>query len=185
MIRSIVERLPLHPCNRAARASFTSMKEAQSRLGSSTASRTCPLPLMWSWIHTLISANAPDISPTSARTRVQRGADYLDSVDPHWYRSVDPVTLELSNGSHCVLGQMHGDYRMGLGRAHLLNMGSGPRASLSPVAYGFQAADTGDADMTAHDYDLLTAAWAEAVRTRHEADSTSPFDDHTPALASA
>jgi len=140
---------------------------------------------MWSWIRSFIGANAPDVSPASARKRVQRGADYLDTVDPHWYRNVDPVTLELSSGSHCVLGQMHGDYRLGLGRAHLLNMGSGPRASLSPVAYGFQATDTGDADMTAHDYDLLTAAWAEAIRARHEADSASPFDDHDPVHASA
>lgn len=139
--------------------------------------------LMWSWIHSLTSAGIPDVSPASARKRVERGAAYLDGVDPHWYRSVDPVTLELSDGSHCVLGQMHGDYRLGLGRAHLLNMGSGPRASLSPVAYGFQAADTGDADMDAHDYDLLTAAWAEAVRARHAADTGSPFDDPTPALS--
>lgn len=141
---------------------------------------------MWSWIHTLtggwlIGATSYDISPKSARERVQRGASYLDSVNPHWYRSVDPVTLELSDGSHCVLGQMHGDYRLGLGRSHLLNMGSSPRASLSPVAYGFQATDTGDDDITAHDYDLLTAAWAEAVRMRHATDEGSPFDDHAKA----
>ncbi|MFO8231074.1 MAG: hypothetical protein R6U20_00265 [Longimonas sp.] len=138
---------------------------------------------MWSWIHTLTSSGVPDVSPASARKRVERGATYLDGVDPHWYRGVDPVTLELSDGSHCVLGQMHGDYRLGLGRAHLLNMGSGPRASLSPVAYGFQAADTGDADMDAHDYDLLTAAWAEAIRARHAADTGSPFDAPAPALS--
>ena len=140
---------------------------------------------MWSWIHTLIGFDTPDISPASARKRVERGATYLDGVDPHWYRGVDPVTLELSSGSHCVLGQMHGDYRLGLGRAHLLNMGSSPRASLSPVAYGFQAADAGDADMAAHDYDLLTAAWAEAIRIRHAADTGSPFDATAPALANA
>lgn len=137
---------------------------------------------MWSWIHTLLGTGAPDVSPASARKRVERGAAYLDTVDPHWYRTVDPVTLELSDGSRCVLGQMHGDYRLGLGRAQLLNMGSGPRASLSPVAYGFQAADTGDDDTAAHDYDLLTAAWAEAIRTRHADDTASPFDDRAAAL---
>ncbi len=131
---------------------------------------------MWMWLKAMLGFSpSHTVSMESARERVARGASYLDKVDPTWYRSVDPVTLELSDGSHCVLGQMHGDYRLGLGRSHLLNMGSGPRPSLSPVAHGFQALDTeSDAD-TAHDYDFLTTAWAEAVRKRHAEDDALDY----------
>ena len=133
---------------------------------------------MWTWIKTALGFSSPHtVSIESARARVARGASYLDKVDPTWYRSVDPVTLELSDGAHCVLGQMHGDYRLGLGRAHLLNMGSGPRASLSPVAHGFQALNTESESDKARDYDFLTTAWAESVRTRHAEDDAVDYTD--------
>lgn len=116
---------------------------------------------------------AQRISLARARTRVQRGADYLDAFDPGWYRHVDPHTLELSSGSSCVLGQLHGDFRMGLSRSHLINLSSAPRASLSPVSYGFQCVNGVSDDAQEQDYAYLNQAWREAVQQRQANDSVS------------
>ncbi len=98
--------------------------------------------------------------------RVQRGAAYLDEVDPGWHRRVNADTLELEDGHHCVLGQLHGEFRLGLGRSHLISLSSAPRASLSPVAHGFKCVGNVSEAWQARDYELLTAAWREAVQTR-------------------
>lgn len=117
------------------------------------------------------------ITPDRARERVQRGAEYLDGVDPEWHRRVDSETLELGDGQHCILGQLHGEFRLGLGRSDLINMSSAPRASLSPVAYGFKCMENVPEAWQAHDYDLLNRAWREAVRTRQAADPVFDDDD--------
>lgn len=110
------------------------------------------------------------ITEDKVRKRVERGATYLDEVDPGWHRRVDAETLELEDGEHCVLGQLHGEFRLGLGRSHVLTLSSAPRASLSPVAYGFKCVEGVSDAWQARDYELLTAAWREAVRTRATAD---------------
>lgn len=102
----------------------------------------------------------------AARKRVERGAAYLDDVDPGWHDRVDPSTLELADGSACVLGQLHGDFRLGLGRSHLINLSSAPRGSLSPVAYGFKGASDVPEDVQDRDYRMLNRAWREAIRER-------------------
>jgi len=110
------------------------------------------------------------ITPARARERVQRGAEYLDDMDPEWYRRVDAESLELGNGRHCILGQLHGEFRLGLGRSHLITLSSAPRASLSPVAYGFKCVDDVPDAWRTYDYELLNEAWRQAVRTRQEND---------------
>lgn len=116
------------------------------------------------------SRRTKQITPEQVRERVQRGAEYLDGVDPEWYRRVDSETLELEDGRHCVLGQLHGEFRLGLGRSDLISMSSAPRTSLSPVAYGFKCVENVPDEWQAYDYDLLNEAWKEAVRMRQEAD---------------
>lgn len=106
------------------------------------------------------------ITFASARERVARGADYLDEVDPGWHHRVDPSSLELADGQFCVLGQLHGDFRLGLGRTHLINLSSAPRASLSPVTYGFQCVQNVPPRWRDLDYEFLTRAWRAAVRDR-------------------
>ena len=101
-----------------------------------------------------------------ARERVQRGAAYLDDVDPGWHERVDPSTLELADGSACILGQLHGDFRLGLGRSHLINLSSAPRGSLSPVAYGFKCTSDVPDEVQDRDYRMLNRAWREAIRER-------------------
>jgi hypothetical protein len=110
------------------------------------------------------------ITEEAVQKRVERGASYLDEVDPGWHRRVDAETLELEDGEHCVLGQLHGGFRIGLGRSHVLSLSSAPRASLSPVAYGFKCVEGVSDAWQARDYELLTAAWREAVRARTAAD---------------
>lgn len=114
------------------------------------------------------------ITPEKVRERVQRGAAYLDDVDPEWYKHVDAETLELDDGRHCILGQMHGEFRLGLGRSHLISMSSAPRASLSPVAYGFKCVEGVPDEWQSYDYELLNEAWTEAVRERQHDGSPPP-----------
>jgi len=106
------------------------------------------------------------ITPEAARQRVARGAAYLDEVDPDWWQRLDAAVLELSHGQSCVLGQLHGGFEHGLSRAAILNMGSAPRASLSPVALGFLCVQGVAAEGQAHDYALLNAAWQDEIIRR-------------------
>lgn len=123
--------------------------------------------------------NTRRVTPSKVRERVQRGASYLDDVDPEWYRHVNSETLELDDGQHCVLGQLHGEFRLGLGRSHLINVSSAPRASLSPVSYGFKCVEDVPEEWQAYDYELLNEAWTEAVRARQEADPAMETNNFT------
>jgi hypothetical protein len=111
----------------------------------------------------------------AARARARRGAAYLDDADGNWHARLNPATLELADGAHCVLGQLHGGFRHGLLRARILDLSSAPLASLSPVDLGFQARrDLGD-EIEALDYAFLNRAWREEVgRRRDEAETTGP-----------
>lgn len=110
------------------------------------------------------------ITEEKVHERVQRGADYLDEMDPGWHRHVDAETLELGDGKQCVLGQLHGEFRLGLGRSHLITLSSAPRSSLSPVAYGFKCVEDVSDEWQAYDYKLLTEAWRAAIRVRQQED---------------
>ena len=113
----------------------------------------------------------------AARARASRGALLLDDRDPGWAERVDPGSLHLSDGSACVLGQLWGEYRQGLGRARVLDFSSAPSRFVSPVDLGFQAVgDLGDA-AEALDYTYLTRAWRDEVAGRRasgEPQSTPP-----------
>jgi hypothetical protein len=125
------------------------------------------LDALWGWWR----AHRTDrITEAQVQARVQRGAEYLDEVDPGWHARVNAQTLELEDGQHCVLGQLHGGFRLGLGRSQVLSLSSAPRASLSPVAYGFKCVEGVSEAWQARDYELLTAAWREAVRRRQRQD---------------
>lgn len=101
-----------------------------------------------------------------ARLRVARGAAYLDDVMPGWYRQIDAATLELGDGRCCVLGQLHGDFRLGLGRSAILRLSSAPRANLSPVALGFLCVQDVPEAWQEQDYAHLNQAWREEVARR-------------------
>ncbi|WP_456429819.1 hypothetical protein [Rhodocaloribacter sp.] len=114
----------------------------------------------------LAARRARRVTRAWARERAARGAAYLDAVDPDWSRRIDPETLTLADGACCVLGQLHGEFRMGMSRAGLFNMSSAPRANLSPVDYGFHAVLFGDEALHARDYAFLDEAWRDEIRRR-------------------
>lgn len=128
---------------------------------------TALLDSLWNWWQ---ARRTRQITEENVRERVQRGAEYLDEMDPGWHRRVNANTLELEDGQHCVLGQLHGEFRLGLGRSHVLTLSSAPRASLSPVAYGFKCVEGVSDEWEARDYELLTQAWRAAVRRRQDQD---------------
>lgn len=102
----------------------------------------------------------------AARARAERGAALLDDADPGWAARVNPATLRLGDGQACVLGQLHGEYRRGLGRARVIDLSSAPGRFVSPVDLGFQA--VGDLGGAAEDLDyaFLTRAWREVIEGR-------------------
>lgn len=110
------------------------------------------------------------ITAGKAYERVRRGAAYLDEVDPGWHRRIDAEALALDDGQYCILGQIHGEFRLGLGRSGLISLSSAPRASMSPVAYGFTCVGGVSEAWQQRDYAFLNDAWTEAVRDRQEAD---------------
>ena len=102
----------------------------------------------------------------AARARARCGAALLDDQDPGWHARIDPGTLSLGDGGACVLGQLWGDYRLGLGRARILDLSSAPTRFVSPVDLGFQAVgDLGEAAESL-DYTFLTRAWRELLAAR-------------------
>lgn len=126
---------------------------------------------LWQWWD---SGEGTPVTYEYARERAARGAAFLDEVDPQWYARLDLQTLHLKSGTACVLGQLHGDFRLGLGRASLFNMSSAPRASRSPVRLGFLCVQGVPAAEAEQDYLYLDQAWTEEVQQR-QAD-ISPFE---------
>ncbi len=115
------------------------------------------------------------ITLDAARDRSQRGAALLDDADPGWADRVDPGSLRLGDGRACVLGQLHGEYRRGLGRARVLNLSSAPGRFVSPVDLGFQAVGTLGEAAEALDYAHLTRAWRDEVGRRQREVGKVPF----------
>ena len=109
----------------------------------------------------------------AARVRAGRGAALLDDQDPGWAARVDPGGLQLGDGQACVLGQLHGDYRRGLGRARVLDLSSAPSRFVSPVDLGFQAVSDLGGPAEALDYPHLTRAWRERVSERRVGEAPS------------
>ena len=89
------------------------------------------LERLWNWWQ---ARRTQRITEGAVQERVQRGAAYLDDVDPGWHRRVNANTLELEDGRHCVLGQLHGEFRLGLGRSRLISLSSAPRATGDKLA---------------------------------------------------
>src|SRR5690554_6845836 len=126
---------------------------------------------------------ALQVTLEAARARAARGAAYLDDADGGWHTRLDPATLELADGAHCVLGQLHGGFRHGLLRARVLDLSSAPLASLSPVDLGFQARrDLGD-EIEALDYAYLNRAWREEIARRQSQPVLEPNAPGPPVLA--
>ena len=110
----------------------------------------------------------------AARRRAAAGARLLDDQDPGWAARVDPGRLELADGQACVLGQLWGEYRRGLGRGRVLDLSSAPTRFVSPVDLGFQATPGLGEAAEALDYAHLTRAWRALVRSRRQPEAPRP-----------
>lgn len=125
------------------------------------------IPHVKHWLEEQIEARrAKRITPDDARRRVSRGAKYLDDVAPGWEQLIDPWQLDLAHGNTCVLGQLHGSFALGLGRAGLFSLGSAPRASFSPVDLGFHCVQGVCEALQEQDYEYLNQAWHEEIEKR-------------------
>ena len=118
------------------------------------------------------------ITPERAQARAARGAAYLDRIDPAWPHRLDARTLELADGSCCVLGQIYGEFRMGLTRARILDLSSAPLSSSSPYELGFQCTRHAPAAVQARDYDYLNEAWRQEILRRTAVAPEQPGATH-------
>lgn len=57
--------------------------------------------------------------PDSVEEAVSFGVMLLDERGPGWANSIDLSTFSISNGDHCILGQLFGSYGYGCDRLGL------------------------------------------------------------------
>lgn len=137
------------------------------------------MPLLSFWFGSRGAASPLD--------RARAGAAFLDGADPGWAARVSPSSLSLADGEACVLGQLHGDYRLGLGRARVVDLSSAPGAgrlfhAASPVDLGFQALGAFGSAEEILDYAALTRAWRDEIRRRRPAEAGPPSRRRNPAV---
>lgn len=85
---------------------------------------------------------------------VKRGAGLLDERRPGWDREIDISELDIALGRSCILGQLYGQYGVGV---HELKV--------TGAYYGFAATWDVDASKCITAFDL-TAAWQEELASR-------------------
>lgn len=93
---------------------------------------------------------------------VNKGAMYLDEINPVWYKEIDRDSLDVGSSCFCIGGQLYGNYSIFL-RATRLKDGR---------LYGFTLAGTEDMDdfHIFTEYNKLTQAWLNAINERLEFD---------------
>jgi hypothetical protein len=91
---------------------------------------------------------------TVAMACALRGAAFLDKSDPGWLKKVSPVILDIRCARKCVLGQLHGNYFIGVRNLGLREDGEEEVARL-----GFQGASV-------EDYVELNVAWRQVLQDR-------------------
>lgn len=127
----------------------------------------------------LVARRPRPVTLADARARAARGAAFLDGTDPGWHARVRPRDLALADGQACVLGQLHGDFRLGLFRARVFDGSSARIAFVSPVDLGFHARQGLGEAAEALDYAHLTRAWREEIARRRGARSRSGTNSST------
>jgi hypothetical protein len=95
-----------------------------------------------------------DLPPIGVR--VAAGAALLDRHQPRWWRQIDPDRLDLADPAVDVLGQLYGQFEVGLAIL----------GEPDPVACGFDLDDS-DADA---DYPALTDVWQQVISARRAGD---------------
>jgi hypothetical protein len=89
---------------------------------------------------------------SSTSPRLERAAALLDQTAPGWESRIDPLQLDMSNASFCILGQVYGSYYTGLAMLD----GDAERA---PGRYGFMT-------WGGETFGVLTAKWRTFLAER-------------------
>lgn len=106
-----------------------------------------------------------DARRAPARQRVARGARWLDERLPDWHTKVDPVTLNITSSTTCVIAQaFDGSFRQGLFKLD-------PDYTIGLVEYGFNDRYVGGRS----DRDALEAAWTLEIHRRRYGSDTPPL----------
>ncbi len=104
------------------------------------------------------------ISNADAEARVTRGALYLDSVRPNWFKEIIVETLELKDPCCCIIGQLTGGWypnQLGIGYRDSIWYG------MNLDEPGWEAFSIGPFGGTMRQwYQPLQNAWIAAIATR-------------------
>lgn len=103
------------------------------------------------------------------RRRAERGALLLDARLPGWHQRLNLNALRMANSCRCVLGQLHGNYGLGLDAVEAPHFLREDARGEFAVEHGFTLPDEPDW-WHADGWVLLRQAWAEEVLRRTEAD---------------
>jgi len=91
----------------------------------------------------------------SLKDMVAKGALLLDEKKPGWERLIYPDVLDMRNGCYCVLGQIYGDFLIGVSNLYLRY----------PGHWGFDLPLEG-VDITT--WEELDDLWLDEIATRCE-----------------
>lgn len=94
----------------------------------------------------------------------RRGARYLDRTEPGWAEGVAIPTLDMSDGTCCILGQTNGDYFDHLDRLKP-NLDDDQRQAWA-IRHGFHAQQTADGKDKGGSWERLALAWAPLIAIR-------------------
>lgn len=102
-------------------------------------------------------------------TAVSRGVELLDEKVPDWRGSVDIERLDIANTHDCILGQVFGDYHVGMdvlfpGTIMPGGIHNFPARVSSSESHGFEAmyaTNPDDDDYAERDYEGLHEAWGK------------------------
>lgn len=119
------------------------------------------------------------VTDETLRTRVDRGAKFLDKVMPFWYEKINTNTLNMHSNTHCIIGQLSGDYGFGLyeyfekadpipvvedpnltQESNLLRFSVGHGFTMYPVSYG--------SVLVNYQFGQLAGYWTEEIYVRLE-----------------
>ena len=102
------------------------------------------------------------------RQNVRRGARVLDSINPDWYRKINPDILDIADYKRCVLGQLYENFWYACKDLEL--------SYESAIYYGFnvRSEDTEDG----HSYNDLTKYWKEEIARRMNPGGPPPPPGH-------
>ena len=121
----------------------------------------------------------------------ERGAALLDRYSPYWYERVSIGALDMCNNRHCVLGQVYGNYVVGLDS--LAKNGRADGVAVGSDHYGFSAfaaTDISDSAVLSPDgrevWNELGRAWYDEITIRRMGAYTNmrpPFMDSEVAVS--